>query len=89
MLYIDIFTGTYGGAEGLVFIDANLDAVQESGLNEGMLDNDSDIIAIGTDASENNTGISLENAVALLREVQEQKGDWRGTLDYVVQMLSD
>lgn len=82
-LYIDKQTGTIGEASQLVLVGVeNTEAILD-GLS------DSEITSFAEDVAEDSTGITLTDAVALLREVAEEKGDWKATLDYVIQSLSE
>jgi hypothetical protein len=82
-LYIDKQTGTIGEADQLVLVGVEDTAAVLDGLS------DSEIAGFAEDVAEDSTGIALTDAVALLREVAEKKGDWESTLDYVIQSLSE
>lgn len=83
LIYIDKKTAVIGVADDLVILEA-----ESSEVEELLEESDSTIRAAAEEAITESTGLSIPDAVALLKEVAEQKGDWRGTLDYVIQSLS-
>lgn len=82
MLYIDKSTGTIGNSDDLVLVGNDAVDPEEDY-------SDSDITGIAHQRLEDNSGIDIGTVHAFLVEVQEQRGDWRGTLDYLVSMLAD
>lgn len=83
LLYIEQGTGACGDAGNLVFAsDVSLADVADGA-------SDSEITDAASDAVDDGSGITMVDVRRLLVEVQEQKGDWRGTLDYLILMLNN